>query len=59
MTRSINTMAFVTTIPLTLAYQLNLVLILFSPVINSAIITPITVNGKENKIVNGAKPPLM
>ncbi|CRG03731.1 Uncharacterised protein [Streptococcus pneumoniae] len=29
-----------------------------SPVITSESTTPITVNGNENKMVNGAKPPL-
>ena len=29
-----------------------------SPVMMSASTTPITVNGNENKIVNGARPPL-
>ena len=51
-------MAFVTTIPINISIPIKLGTDIVSPVINSAIITPITVNGKENKIVNGAKPPL-
>ncbi|SCU54665.1 Uncharacterised protein [Staphylococcus aureus] len=51
-------MAFVTTIPINISIPIKLGTDIVSPVINSAIITPITVNGKENRIVNGAKPPL-
>ncbi len=51
-------MAFVMTIPINISIPIKLGTDIVSPVINSARITPITVNRKENKIVNGARPPL-
>ena len=47
MTRSINTMAFVYD-SINISIPIKLGTDIVSPVINSAIITPITVNGKEN-----------
>ena len=57
-TRSINTIAFVTTIPINISIPIKLGTEIVSPVMMSASTTPITVNGNENKIVNGARPPL-
>ena len=58
MTRSINTIALVTTIPININIPIRLGTEIVSPVITSASTTPITVNGSEKSIVNGASPPL-
>ena len=57
-TLSINTIALVTTIPININIPIKLGTEMVSPVITSESTTPITVNGNENKMVNGAKPPL-
>ncbi|MNJ56753.1 hypothetical protein D3C77_523150 [compost metagenome] len=50
-------MAFVTTIPINMRAPIKEDTLKVSPASSKAIIAPMTMNGKENKIENGANPP--
>ena len=56
MIRSTSTIAFVTRIPININNPIITVTDIVSPAINKPIKDPITANGNENKIANGARP---
>ncbi len=57
MTRSISTIAFVTTIPINISAPIIADTLNVSPEMSRATSAPIIVNGSENKIANGASAP--
>ncbi|MNP72876.1 hypothetical protein D3C76_1695080 [compost metagenome] len=57
MTRSMRTIALVTTIPINIRTPIRAETFRVSPPISRPIMAPITINGSENRIANGARPP--
>ncbi|MNJ80842.1 hypothetical protein D3C77_793730 [compost metagenome] len=57
MTRSISTIALVTTIPISINTPIKADTFSVSPPISKPTIAPMTMNGNEKRMVNGARPP--